>query len=40
MIIQKSTLINKFTKRHKGGKRNSGAYFTKLNIVKFVTFLA
>ena len=40
MIIQKPTLINKLIKRHKGGKGNNGAIFTKCNIVKFVTFLA
>ena len=38
MIIQIRMRINNFTKRHKGLKDARGGEFTKLNIIKIVTF--
>ena len=40
MIIQTPILINKFTKRHKGGNYCKHCIFTFRNIVNIVTFLA
>ena len=40
MIIQTPILINKFTKRHKGGNYCKHYIFTFRNIVNIVTFLA